>query len=103
MHSILSILSPFITFLQEFLDRECLILHAEILVIMSQLHISYKDAAHRLYMREIDKLKSKRQTERRYKNIKEQISNRMKTYMEGEIINIDAKIVEKYHPLPHTT
>ena len=103
MHSIHSISQPFITFLQELSDREHLILHAEILAIMSQLHIRYKDAAHQLYMREMDKLKSKRQTERRYKNIKEQIGTTMKKYMEGQIIDIDAEIVKKYNPLPHST
>ena len=103
MHSIHSISSPFITFLQELSDRERLILHAEILAIMSQLRISYKDAVHQLYMREIDKLKSERQTERRYKNITEQIGTTMKTHMEGQIIDINAKIVEKHNPLPHNT
>lgn len=33
--------------------RELLSLHAEVLVLMKQLNISYMDAAHRLYLAEI--------------------------------------------------
>ena len=37
-------------------DREYLLLHAEIKALQRSLGISYKDAAHRLYMAEIAKL-----------------------------------------------
>lgn len=36
--------------------QEKLALHAEVIALQNQLGISYKDAAHRLYMAEVEKL-----------------------------------------------
>ncbi|KAF8812718.1 hypothetical protein BYT27DRAFT_7207558 [Phlegmacium glaucopus] len=41
-------------------DRECLGLHAEIKSLQERLGISYKDASHRLYMSELEKLKAEK-------------------------------------------
>jgi hypothetical protein len=38
-------------------DRERLLAHAEVLALQAKLGISYKDAAHRLYMAELERLK----------------------------------------------
>ncbi|KAF8806065.1 hypothetical protein BYT27DRAFT_7212358 [Phlegmacium glaucopus] len=45
-------------------DRERLSAHAEVLALQEQLSLSYKDAAHRLYMAELERMKS---DERMYK------------------------------------
>lgn len=42
--------------LQDLTDRERLTLHAEVKALQARLGISYKDAAHRLYMAEVEKL-----------------------------------------------
>jgi len=42
--------------LQPFTDREILHLHAEVKGMQDRLGLSYKDAAHRLYMMEVEKL-----------------------------------------------
>jgi len=38
-------------------DRERLAAHSEVLVLQERLGISYKDAAHRLYMAELERVK----------------------------------------------
>lgn len=43
--------------LQGVSDRERLSAHSEVLVLQERLGISYKDAAHRLYMAELEKVK----------------------------------------------
>jgi hypothetical protein len=44
--------------LQPLTQRELLGLHAEVKALQERLGISYKDASHRLYMTEIEKLKA---------------------------------------------
>ncbi|KAF8799850.1 hypothetical protein BYT27DRAFT_7217388 [Phlegmacium glaucopus] len=39
-------------------DHECLSAHSEVLVLQETLGISYKDAAHRLYMAELERVKT---------------------------------------------
>jgi hypothetical protein len=42
---------------QSLTERELLVLHAEITALQEKLGLSYKDAAHRLYHSEVQKLK----------------------------------------------
>jgi hypothetical protein len=48
-------------------DRERLEAHAEIIALQERLGISYKDAANRLYMAELERVKAE---ERKYKGFK---------------------------------
>lgn len=43
-------------------DRERLAAHAEVLALQETLGISYKDAAHRLYMAELERFKADEKT-----------------------------------------
>lgn len=45
-------------FWQVLSDRERLAAHAEIIALSRRLGISYKDASHRLYMAEVERLKA---------------------------------------------
>ena len=38
-------------------DHECFLAHSEVLVLQDRLSISYKDAAHQLYMAELERVK----------------------------------------------
>jgi hypothetical protein len=77
---------------QEFSERENLILHAEIKALQSLLGISYKDAAHRLYMKEVEKLKNERLTEKNCRKIRDHIDNTISTDLEGPIKEIDTEV-----------
>ena len=43
--------------------------HADVLSLQNRLGISYKDASHRLYMAEIEKLKSDQKTIKAFRNL----------------------------------
>ena len=45
-------------------DREALTLHSEIKALQDRLGLSYKDAAHRLYMSEVEKLRMEKHAAR---------------------------------------
>ena len=71
-------------------------LHREIKALQSRLGISYKDAAHRLYVGEIDKLKNKKVTEINCKKIQEQLEDIIHNGMKDRIADINKEIVESY-------
>ena len=48
-------------------------LHAEVLALQKKFGLSYKDAAHRLYMAEVAKIKTEKQAELAMTNIQENI------------------------------
>lgn len=50
-------------------DRERLSAHSEALALQERLGISYKDAAHRLYMAELEKIKSDEKMYKAFKNL----------------------------------
>ena len=50
-------------FLKSFSDREALNLHAEVKALQARLGLSYKDAAHRLYFGEVERLKAEKQAD----------------------------------------
>jgi hypothetical protein len=54
-------------------DREILELHAEVKALQDRLGISYKDAAHRLYMAETQKLGAEKTTEHSLASIRDRI------------------------------
>ena len=56
--------------LQDLTQRELMGLHAEILSLCERLGISYKDACHRLYMTEWEKLKLDELTNKALLNVK---------------------------------
>jgi len=55
-------------------DQENLNIHAEVLALQEKLGISYKDASHRLYMAELEKLKVADETHKAFKNLDKRIS-----------------------------
>jgi len=60
-------------------DRELLSCHAEVKALQNQLGTSYKDASHRLYMAEVEKLEQQDVTLKTYATMKE----RMKCSLES--------------------
>ena len=50
-------------------DRECLSAHSEVLALQQWLGISYKDAAHRLYIAELERMKSEEKTFKAFNNL----------------------------------
>lgn len=52
-------------------DRERLIAHGDVLAIQNLLGISYKDAAHRLYMAEMEKAKADQKMLKAFKSLQE--------------------------------
>ena len=54
---------------QESSDRERLSAHAEVLALQNHLGISYKDASHRLYMAEVERLKSDENMNKAFANV----------------------------------
>ena len=62
-------------------DREALIIHAEILALQTRWGISYKDAAHRLHMAEVEKFRVAKHAE----NAISALSDRIQTTVTHEI------------------
>lgn len=50
-------------------DRERLSAHADVLALQERLGISYKDSAHRLYMAELERMKSDEKMHKAFANI----------------------------------
>lgn len=62
-------------FLQSFSDREALNLHAEIIAMQSRWGLSYKDAAHRLYLAEVARFRAEKDAENAFVGIRDRIDN----------------------------
>jgi hypothetical protein len=60
-----------IQILKDMTDRELMGLHAEIMSLRDTLGISYKDASHRLYMTEWEKLKTDERTHKAFSVLSE--------------------------------
>lgn len=56
--------------------------HAEVLALQQRLGISYKDAAHRLYMAALEKLKAEEQCYREHKSLGNQLETSLKRIQE---------------------
>ncbi|KAF8814637.1 hypothetical protein BYT27DRAFT_7219579 [Phlegmacium glaucopus] len=63
-------------------DRECLGLHAEIKSLQERLGISYKDASHRLYMSQLEKLKAEKDASKAFSNLKLRTDGAVKMFNE---------------------
>ena len=69
--SIIISTDPTVTYyIQGSSDRERLLAHAEVLALRERLGISYKDAAHRLYMAEVERLKADEKLHKGFANFK---------------------------------
>jgi hypothetical protein len=72
-----------------FCDREILKLHAEVKALQETLGISYKDAAHRLYMAEVAKMKTEKQAELAMTSIRDNIDKTIVNDIYPPITNLD--------------
>lgn len=70
-------------------DREVLALHAEILALQARFGLSYKDAAHRLYMAEIAKLGAEQQALNAMESVLERIDSTITQEIGPAINQID--------------
>lgn len=70
-------------------DREALKLHAEVKALQVLLGISYKDAAHRLYMAEVEKLKTESELEGSFTMIRDMIDKTITNEINTPISKID--------------
>jgi hypothetical protein len=64
---------------QQLSDQEHLTLHAEVLALQDKLGISYKDASHRLYLAEMERLKVADEKYKAFKNL----GVRLRGFMRG--------------------
>lgn len=78
------------TFPKHFDDIEALHLHAEIKALQETLGISYKDATHRLYMTEVEKMKIEKMKEVSFAKIRFTIDNTINNEIDGPISEIDS-------------
>lgn len=58
---------------QPLCERERLTLHIEVEALVHRLGISYKDAAHRLFLAEMEKMKTEERTAKSYANLRARI------------------------------
>jgi hypothetical protein len=74
---------------KELTDQEALNLHAEIKALQTTLGLSYKDAAHRLYMAEVERMKVEKHTELAFTKICETIDKTVVNDLITPIESID--------------
>ena len=67
---------------QQLSDQENLTLHAEVVALQQKLGISYKDASHRLYMAELEKLKVADETHKAFKNLDKRLTELLEYHNE---------------------
>jgi len=72
-------------------DREALSLHAEIKGLQDRLGLSYKDAAHRLYMSEVEKLRTERHAQRAILSIRTRLDNTIAERIFPPISQLDSE------------
>jgi len=70
-------------------NNEALSLHAEVIALQRTLGISYKDAAHRLYMGELERLKAERRTEQGMRGFRKHVDKTLFHEIYPPIIAID--------------
>ena len=66
--------------LQSLTDRELLSSHAEVKALQNQLGMSYKDASHRLYMTEVEKLSQQDITLKTYATLKKRMELNLQSF-----------------------
>jgi hypothetical protein len=62
-----------LTLLQASSDRERVSAHGEVIALQETLGISYKDAAHRLYMAELEKVKAHEKMAKSFANLQKSV------------------------------
>jgi hypothetical protein len=70
-------------------DREYLTLHAEVKALQERLGISYKDASHRLYMAEVEKLKVDDGARKMCVVLKARIAEALQAFNEYSLEDVD--------------
>jgi len=75
-------------------DRELLSCHAEVKALQNQLGTSYKDAAHRLYMAEVEKLQQEDLNVKMWAILKNRMENSSNMF-EGRVAEIEKLIANK--------
>ena len=85
-------------------DRELLGLHAEVLSLRETLGISYKDAVHRLYMTEWEKLKTDDRTHKAFSTLTERTRDALTGFQAtlAELGSQDGKGIDADAALPTT-
>jgi hypothetical protein len=71
-------------------------LHSKIIALTTRLGISYKDAAHRLYMAEIERLKMADSAARSFAMIKQRIDNMIENDIAPLVDHIDKWAFDDY-------
>jgi len=66
--------------LQTLTDRELLSCHAAVKALQDQFGISYKDASHRLYLAEVEKLEQQDITLKTYATLKERLEDNLESF-----------------------
>lgn len=66
-------------------------LHAEVKALQETLGISYKDAAHRLYMAEVNKMKAEKDSEVAFTKVRQIIDNTIINEVYPVITEIDKR------------
>jgi hypothetical protein len=72
-------LLPFLTVSQAASERERLAAHAEVLALQQRLGISYKDASHRLYLAEVERMKADEKAVKAFKILEEATRKALET------------------------
>lgn len=75
--------------------NEALSLHAEVLALQRTLGISYKEAAHRLYMSELERLKAERRTEQAMRGLREHVDKTLFHEIYPPLDEIDSGRLDK--------
>jgi hypothetical protein len=75
-------------------ERELLSCHAAVKALQKQLGISYKDASHRLYMAEIEKLEQHERTQKRLADLKERTEQSLRSF-ESRVAEIEKLVAKK--------
>lgn len=74
---------------QQLSEQELLSNHAEVLALQHRLGLSYKDASHRLYMAEVEKLKVAQASEKAFRSLdrrlEQYLTNIAKRFRQGEV------------------
>jgi hypothetical protein len=80
---------------QSLTERELLALHAEVKALQQQQGLSYKDAAHRLYHSEVQKLKAEDDTCKAFAALREEMTTTIKHCIWPKIKRIDAELEDQ--------
>lgn len=79
---------------QELCEREALNLHSEVKALQETLGICYKDAAHRLYMAEVEKMEVENDTNKKFADLRMKIDDILENEIYPRIDMIDKGIYE---------